>query len=248
MQNFLMGENDKMTITEAHRILKTHRSDSPKDIRKNYLRLMKENHPDNRNSRAAVDARLLNEAYHLIISLEGSSAGEEDWDADIEEAAFCARTVYIQHTFDDGTAHAISMANGKYLWNPEAEDFPMLMKSVYEAAHDLAKREDPVIFHFLMQEFVDPIYALEKMQKPWSFRCKTSVRRGHVISCSSKLYACAEREKSEISFRDKSLYYVVTPLIMNGSAVAEVVEGIMQVSLTDKPFRRDFNAANAAIS
>ena len=242
-----------MTIKEAYSVLNIHTGESLRDIRRKYLRLMKESHPDNKNNQARIDARLLNEAYHLVLSSapEALPAEAEKWDADIILQAFCDRVVYFQHIFDDGMVHQIPMAKGKYLWNPDAEEFPMLLKSVYEAAHAITKKENPAIFHYLMQEFIDPVYALEHMPKPWVFPCKLtpSLKQGEIIYASSRLYACADDGKRcEISFQDKSLHYIIAPLVQAKAAAVRLGDGRIQVSLTEKTFIRDYAGMNARIN
>ena len=217
-----------MTKEEARMLLHADRYDTAKEIRKKYLRQMKIFHPDN-NAAPDLDVRLLNEAYRLLLEMQG--AGDDgfipDWDADIVREA------------------------GKYLWNPEAEEFSMLLKSVYEASHRLAGREDPLIFHYLLQEFIDPIYVLGKLGKS-TFRCKLQPAPGDeaslpVKASSSRLYAMG-KHSYRVLFSDKSLNYVITPLIESGCATAEVSGGVLRLVMTGKRFVRDFSKANEVIS
>ena len=241
-----------MTKEEARLLLHADRYDTAKEIRKKYLRQMKIFHPDN-NAAPDLDVRLLNEAYRLLLEMQGVSDDGfiPDWDADIVREAFCERTIYMSHMFDDGVTHLIAMARGKYLWNPEAEEFSMLLKSVYEASHRLAGREDPLIFHYLLQEFIDPIYVLGKLGKS-TFRCKLQPAPGDeaslpVKASSSRLYAMG-KHSYRVSFSDKSLNYVITPLIESGCATAEVSGGVLRLVMTGKRFVRDFSKANEVIS
>ena len=242
-----------MTREEARLLLHADRHDTAKEIRKKYLRQMKIFHPDN-NAAPDLDVRLLNEAYRLLLETKGVHGDGfiPDWDADIVREAFCERTIYMSHTFDDGVTHLIAMARGKYLWNPEAEEFSMLLKSVYEAAHRLAGREDPMVFHYLMQEFIDPIYVLEKLKK-MAFRCKMQPETENddcleVKAASSKLYAVGNnRNKQRVFFPDKSLNYVVAPLIESGCATAVISEGVLRLTMTGKRFVRDYTKANEII-
>ncbi len=233
-------------------LLHADRYDTAKEIRKKYLRQMKIFHPDN-NAAPDLDVRLLNEAYRLLLEMQGVSDDGfiPDWDADIVREAFCERTIYMSHMFDDGVTHLIAMARGKYLWNPEAEEFSMLLKSVYDASHRLAGREDPLIFHYLLQEFIDPIYVLGKLGKS-TFRCKLQPAPGYeaslpVKASSSRLYAMG-KHSYRVSFSDKSLNYVITPLIESGCASAEVSGGVLRLVMTGKRFVRDYSKANEAIS
>ena len=240
----------EMKVREACRILQVEDGDSAREIRKKYLRLIKTCHPDNQGA-SELDPRVLNEAYHLLLERRTSERAEDIWDAEICQEAFCERTVYLSHTFPDGSTYTIPMARGGFLWNPEAEDFPMLLKSVYEAAHRIVGSEDPVLFHYLLQEFIDPVYALEHMHAK-SFRCMMATvvhGRGSMKVCASasNLFAVDDEGKHEIRFRDKSLYYVISPLVAAGAAQAAVEDGRLTLALTGRPFVRDFRKANAWI-
>ena len=67
----------------------------------------------------------------------------------------------------------------------------------------------------------------------------------------SKLYAVDSSRNKEyvISFRDKSLYYIITPLVAAGAAQAAVnADGNrLRLSVKDNSFQRDYKTANAII-
>ena len=250
-----------MTVDEARRILQAESCTSLRELRRNYLRLMKECHPDNKAEYGTgLDPRLLNEAYHMLLQIPFPVPAQ--WDAELAEDAFCERVIYDFHVFEDGLAHKVAITHGKYLWNPEAEDFSMLLASVHEAARKLVDAESPRLFHFLLQEFVDPIYALRKLKKiddAWTFRCDLPERTRKSPGCSnfsvraneSKIYAVDGSRNKEyaISFRDKSLYYIITPLVAAGAAQADVnADGNrLRLSVKDNSFQRDYKTANAII-
>ena len=243
-----------MTREEARLLLHADRHDTAKEIRKKYLRQMKIFHPDN-NAAPDLDVRLLSEAYRLLLETQGASDDGliPDWDADIVREAFCERTIYMSHMFEDGVPHLIAMARGKYLWNPDAEEFSMLLKSVYEAAHRLTGGENPMVFHYLMQEFIDPVYVLGKLGKN-AFRCRVQPDPEdddfpEVKASSSKLYAVGKNNKKHrVFFTHKSLNYVITPLIESGCAAAEISGGMLRLMMTGKRFVRDYAKANEVIS
>ena len=59
-----------MTIDEARHLLQIESCSSLKDLRRNYLRLMKECHPDNKTEyETELDPRFLNEAYHMLLQV-----------------------------------------------------------------------------------------------------------------------------------------------------------------------------------
>ena len=134
--------------------------------------------------------------------------------------------------------------------------------SVHEASRKLVDVDSPRLFHFLLQEFVDPLYALRKLKKTddaWIFRCDLPERTRKSPKCSkfsvkayeSKLYAVDSSRNKEyaISFRDKSLYYIITPLVAAGAAQADVnTDGNrLHLFVKDNSFRRDYKTANAII-
>ena len=71
-----------MTVDEARHILQAESCTSLRELRRNYLRLMKECHPDNKTEyRTGLDPRLLNEAYHMLLQIPLPVAAR--WDADL---------------------------------------------------------------------------------------------------------------------------------------------------------------------
>ena len=250
-----------MTVDEARRILQAENCKSYKELRRNYLRMMKECHPDNKSEyETGLDPRLLNEAYHMLLQVPFPEPVR--WDAELAEDAFCERVIYDFHVFEDGLAHKVAITRGKYLWNSEVEDFSMLLASVHEAARKLVDAESPRLFHFLLQEFVDPLYALRKFKKTddaWTFRCDLPERTRKNPKCDmfsvkeseSKLYAVDSSRNKEyvISFRNKSLYYIITPLVAASTAQAEVnADGNrLRLFLKENSFQRDYKTTNAII-
>ena len=72
-----------------------------------------------------------------------------------------------------------------------------------------------------------------------------------VKASESKLYAVDRSRNKEyaVSFRDKSLHYIITPLVAAGTAQAEVnADGNrLRLFLKENSFQRDYKTANAII-
>ena len=241
----------KMTVNEAQRILHLKGTITKESLHKAYIGMIKQHHPDNFGTNQA--AAIMNEAYALLLEASISDNGSV-WDAEVNEEVFCGRPIYEEHRLQDGIVYPILMAEGKYMWNPESEEFSMLMKSLYEVTEKLVKGKNVArVFHYLMQEYVDPIYALEHIAKDenntWKFKChcKTYGRNCPTAAILSKLYAIDGENQKPISFPDKALHYVITPLVGNGAGKAEVCDDSLTFELTGKAFVRDYQKANSAI-
>ncbi len=173
---------NNMDIIEAYRILGASRSDNENTIKKKYKRLLFVHHPDAKRHRgeASDDGMITKviEAYKVIresLELETDSSDDWEWEAAVNGEAFCERAVYVQYRiYDDEDLPLSKVAEGKYIWDPDLEDFPFFAKSVLEAAKDVASgAEDALsgdvlmgIFHLMMQEYVLPADAARKIGEP----------------------------------------------------------------------------------
>ncbi|WP_155832691.1 J domain-containing protein [Butyrivibrio sp. AE3006] len=171
-----------MDIIEAYRILGASRSDDENTIKKKYKRLLFVHHPDAKRHRgeASDDGMITKviEAYKVIresLELETDSSDDWEWEAAVNEEAFCDRAVYVQYRiYDDEDLPLSKVAEGKYIWDPDLEDFPFFAKSVLEAAKDVVSGAEGAlsgdvlmgIFHLMMQEYVLPADAARKIGEP----------------------------------------------------------------------------------
>ncbi len=170
-----------MEINEAYSILGVSRSDDENTIKKKYKRLLFVHHPDAKRHRGdtsddGMAARII-EAYRLIRKGEGLEAElpeNYEWEAEVNEKAFSDRTIYIQYKiYDDEDLPLSKAAEGKYIWDPDLEDFPLFAKSVLEASRDVVSDKSPIfsqsvlmeVFHLMMQEYVFPADSARKLGK-----------------------------------------------------------------------------------
>ncbi|MDO4650217.1 MAG: J domain-containing protein [Eubacteriales bacterium] len=180
-----------MKLEEAYRSLGAGRRDSHLIIKKKYHQLMRKYHPDSNideNPEHLRMAQLLNEAYETILT-QGSEAEhiiwKEPYTARRNPQAFCERNVYLWYgLYEEYGISPEETARGKYYWDPEQEEFSMLLRSVNEACGILmqeiereyeiyhpADMKDPELhirkrqqlFHIIMKEFVHPYECLEKL-------------------------------------------------------------------------------------
>ena len=170
-----------MDINEAYRILGASRNDDENTIKKKYKRLLFVHHPDAKSHRGDTSdddmAAKIIEAYRLIRKGEGievEQAEDYGWEAVVNEMAFSDRAVYVQYKiYDDEDLPLSKVAQGKYIWDPDLEDFPFFSKSVFEAARDAVSENrdhfspDTLIevFHLMMQEYVFPADSARKLGK-----------------------------------------------------------------------------------
>ena len=170
-----------MNINEAYRILGASRSEDENSIKKKYKRLLFVHHPDSKSHRGETSddgmAAKIIEAYRLLRKGEGievEQAEDYRWEADVNELAFSDRAVYVQYKiYDDEELPLSKVAEGKYIWDPDLEDFPFFSKSVFEAARDTVSENcdhfspDKLIevFHLMMQEYVFPADSARKLGK-----------------------------------------------------------------------------------
>ena len=170
-----------MTLKEAYKILGASKEDSDREIKAKYKKLLIMYHPDSdpTRKRAPEDdekIRQVIEAYKKVKESEGEpfyDTYEFTWDAFENKDAFSDRNIYFQFKMYDEELPLSNMARGKFVWDPDMEEFRLFSKSVLEACkdvmtdHDVAPIPDTVksIFHLMMQEYVLPADAARKIGK-----------------------------------------------------------------------------------
>lgn len=107
------------------------------------------------------------------------------WTGKINEKAFCERNVYLRYSMDvaENTDKLYyQAARGRFLWNPETEDFTLFVTSLHHATKELleqAEEKAPAahsaqdrftvqskLFYHLSAQFTDPVMILQKIAKP----------------------------------------------------------------------------------
>ena len=179
-----------MDINTAYRLLGAAPEDSHSAIKSKFRKLMHRYHPD--ASIAAGQgtgsaARNLIEAYELISAGRVSvrQTHEPDgWGAALCPWAYCERDIFDWSDLRESFGlEQECLARGKYSWDPELEEFPLFVRSVYREAENLLKdterqlrsqhgmyasnygsRDDYIrkIFYLLAQEFILPGDAIGK--------------------------------------------------------------------------------------
>ncbi len=168
-----------MTLKEAYKILGASGQDGEREIKTKYKKLLIMYHPDSdptgqRDPEDDEKIRLVIEAYRKIRESEGKpyfDTYEFTWDAFENKAAFSRRDIYVQFKMYDEELPLSRMARGRFVWDPDMEEFRLFSKSVLEACrevmtdHDTTPSPDRIrdIFHLMMQEYVLPTDAARKI-------------------------------------------------------------------------------------
>ncbi len=170
-----------MTLKEAYRILGVSKENTDREIKAKYKKLLIMYHPDSdpTGKRAPEDdemIRLVIEAYNKIRESEGMPVYEIyefTWDAFENKEAFADRNIFVQFRIYDEALPPSKMARGRFVWDPDMEEFPLFAKSVLEACREVMADSDAAIapdkvknvFHLMMQEYVLPADAARKLGK-----------------------------------------------------------------------------------
>ena len=237
-----------MTLKQAYKILGASTKDDDRAIKTKYKKLLILYHPDSdpsgkRDPRDDEKIRQVIEAYKKIRESEGQQVYdtyEFTWDAFENKAAFSERNIYVQFKMYDEKLPLSKMARGKFVWDPDMEEFGLFAKSVLEACkeiitdHDVMLTPDMVkdIFHLMMQEYVLPADAARKLGKKvreddenevYTFNGFVKGNESVAIGEPLNIFLREDRAVVEeivtgkvlgtVSFDEDELYYVVLPLL-----------------------------------
>lgn len=186
-----------MNLEEAMEILDVVQGEDKAKIRKKYRSLMRRYHPDALGSDRPEQIRRvqqMNEAYHLLMKQEvpilrsARKRRKWEWTGTVNADAFCERNVYLHYSMDvEEESLYYQAVRGKYMWDPEEEEFSLFLISLRHAAKELLeqverrqgtfRKEDTLqsdhrfqvqakLFHLLTRQFIDPLEALRKAAKP----------------------------------------------------------------------------------
>ncbi len=144
-------------------------------------------------------AQRINAAYTLLKRKDFFRGREEKvllWKAPVNDAAYVPRNIYAPYHMDLDTGGMYqTLAHGKYMWNPDEEEFPLFLRSLLHAGKDLLDEVESEcgiyggtdalripfqkqLFHCLALQFVDPLYCLEKIAET-----ETTDEAGRKIYC-----------------------------------------------------------------
>ncbi len=170
-----------MTLKEAYKILGVSKENTDREIKAKYKKLLIMYHPDSDPSRKRdpeddEKVRQVIEAFRKIRESEGEpyfDAYEFTWAALENKAAFSERNIFFQFKIYDEALPPSKMARGRFVWDPDMEEFPLFTKSVLEACKEVMTDHDVIpdpvkvkdIFHLMMQEYVLSADAARKIGK-----------------------------------------------------------------------------------
>lgn len=179
-----------MDIEEAKRILGITDEDDGRTAKIKFRRLIGRYHPDAAGSDSKEHQELaqkINAAYSLLKSEEfflTKVVTEVVWREIVNESVFTARNIYAPYHMDiDSEELYQKVTNGKYMWDPNEEEFPFFLRSIYHAARDLLDAVEAEcnvtgntdalrissqerLFHCLAMQFVEPADCLPKIAEP----------------------------------------------------------------------------------
>ncbi|MCD8221340.1 MAG: J domain-containing protein [Clostridiales bacterium] len=184
-----------MDEAKAKQILGITGNDNARTAKIKFRRLIGKYHPDaagENSSHYQEQAQKINAAYtflknkNFFMEQEEFAAEEEPvlWNAPVNENAFTPRNIYSPYHMDIDTEGMVqTVARGKYMWDPDEEEFPLFLRSIFHACRDLLDEADlrygihvgtdrvrasfqRQLFHSLTLQYVDPVASLEKIAKP----------------------------------------------------------------------------------
>lgn len=187
-----MGKS--MDLEQARQILDIAAEDDAAAVKRKYRRLMACYHPDAIGSDRPEHIRRaqeINEAYNLLRQNDGFVPGKKEkraWRGTVNEEAFCSRDIYLYYSMDVSEKQPYyKTARGKYMWDPDEEDFELFLSSIHHAAKELLeKAEERVsgpryenedseaqlftiqaqLFLCLAMQYIDPVKTLRKIAEP----------------------------------------------------------------------------------
>ncbi|MBO7711361.1 MAG: J domain-containing protein [Lachnospiraceae bacterium] len=245
-----------MERTDALRVLGVFEEDDPEEIRKRYRDLIRKHHPDTAgNVPEHLDrAQQLTQAYK-ILKKEGylkDLQNQRGWGIRVNRDAFTKRSVLMQEELSGNEMIVDTGIYGKYCWDPEIEPFSLFMKSVGAAVNRILRsypdcdyeeawllRMRAMLFHLLVQQFVDPFAAIRAVEyirqtdkNTYRISCHIQNERGvsslHADGRSlavgisgNNLVVESGKQNAVLSFTENELYYIITPMFLQGAASGE---------------------------
>lgn len=206
-----------MNIQQAIRLLGILPEDDERELKRKYHKLISQFHPDSLNDSGKENDHLaqeINEAYRVL-----SQSGEwrdqyikkndaayqrhdgvrepQKWSGEQNKGAFIPRNIYLHYSMElsEEARKAATekmfyqAARGRYMWDPEEEDFPLFLTSLRHASAELLEkietnldidlssvpdlkeyrfRVQAKLFEYLSMEYVNPVQALDSLTEPES--------------------------------------------------------------------------------
>lgn len=112
---------------------------------------------------------------------------EQAWQGEINESAFAERNIYMPYYMDDDIMeHYKTVARGRYLWDPDQEEFELMLRSLNHVSVELMEKieqqsghyrgQDTLdqsfsyqmrIFNSLASQYIRPVSCLRKLAQPY---------------------------------------------------------------------------------
>ncbi|MCM1135808.1 MAG: DnaJ domain-containing protein [Clostridium sp.] len=187
-----------MNREQAKKILKVTEEDDAAAVKRKYRRLMGAFHPDAVGSDRPEHIRRAQEinAAYQILKKDGrkyaAKKRKKAWHGEVNEKAFCDRNIYLYYSMDiSEDSLYYQAARGKYMWEPEAEEFSLFLASIRHASKELLEKIEESflwpwdddgsfgdffeekkfefqtrLFQWLAMEYIAPAATLRKLLKP----------------------------------------------------------------------------------
>lgn len=179
---------ERMDVDEARRILGIGAQEDEKVMKACFRQMIRKYHPDAIGSELPEHRRRaqeLNEAYRVLkIHYRSNPAAKKviEWAAPLNTEAYAERNIYVPYSHEDAPVHLRrKAARGKYMWDPDEEEFPDFLRSVAEVSGQLLAEMETAVFltsaerskirfryqakllKLLVQQFMEPLECLEKL-------------------------------------------------------------------------------------
>ncbi len=183
-----------MNLEQARRILNISEEDDTATIKRKYRRLMGSYHPDAIGSDRPEHIRRaqeINAGYSFLRKNGGFFFGKKKkkaWRGTVNERAFSDRNIYLYYSMDVSERQPYyKAARGKYMWDPDEEDFELFLSSIHHVSKELLEKTEERIFSqwsenecleeqrftfqarlffLLAMQYIDPVKTLRKIAEP----------------------------------------------------------------------------------
>lgn len=181
-------EKKSMDVEQARKILGIGLQEDEQAMKACFRQLIRKYHPDAIGSELPEHrqrAQEINEAYRILkIHYRSGQPAKKVivWNARVNEAACAERNIYVPYSYEDAPENLRQWAaRGKYMWDPEEEEFRDFLRSASEVSGKLLSDLETEIFlisaeqnkirfqyqakllQLVMQQFVEPLECLEKL-------------------------------------------------------------------------------------
>lgn len=181
-----------MNLEQARRILDVSGEDDSITIKRKYRRLIGRHHPDAAGTdgpEQAGRAQEINAAYDLLKKSRRIPSPEKKvWQGIVNEGAFTDRNIYLYYSMETEQEQPYyRITRGKYMWNPDEEEFELFLISIRHAAKELLEKTEEKatyqgywetvpeekkftfqaqLFQYLAMQFIEPAATLRKIAEP----------------------------------------------------------------------------------